>query len=538
VADLVERRLKRLMTLRVVIITTLLLIAAYVEAVSEQVLGLNPLYFLIGTTYALTLVHAVVLRLLGPRPSLVHAQVIGDLLVITGLVYVTGGTRTGFMLLYPIAVLSGSVVLPRGRGLLLAAMATLLYAELLWLVRSQLIPPQGMGDALTLPVKALVFSVFVTALACGTISVTGSYLAQSLQTAGEEAADLRELNDVILNSIQSGLITANREGRLLFLNAFGESILGVRDTEVRGRTLREFFGTPLLEAAALEARAALPSLARLEVAYTTAAGEGLELGLSVSRLATAEPRKGYLVVFQNLTPFKQLEREVRIKEKLAAVGEMAAQLAHEIRNPLGSISGSAQVLMKEPNMSSEQENLLAIITRESKRLSDTLNQFLFQARSPGPPAEPVDLQPLIQEAITLLRNGPEVGPHHEVRFKVDTGPLVCLADRDQIAQVFWNLARNGLEAMPEGGVLHIRLSRTGNDVILSVRDEGRGIGREEQKRIFEPFHSSGRWGTGLGLAIVYRIVREHRGDIAVRSVPSKGTEFEVRLPLLAVAVQA
>jgi two-component system, NtrC family, sensor histidine kinase PilS len=220
------------------------------------------------------------------------------------------------------------------------------------------------------------------------------------------------------------------------------------------------------------------------------------------------------------------------------VGEMAAQLAHEIRNPLGSISGSAQVLMKEPNMSAEQENLLAIITRESKRLSDTLNQFLFQARTPRLPAEPVDLQPVIQEAVTLLRNGPEVGPGHELRFRAEAGPMVCLADRDQIAQVFWNLARNGLEAMPEGGVLHISLGRTGQDLVLSVRDEGRGIGREEQKRIFEPFHSGGKWGTGLGLAIVYRIVREHRGDIAVRSVPARGTEFEVRLPLVSVPVHA
>jgi two-component system, NtrC family, sensor histidine kinase PilS len=535
---LLERRLRRLMMLRVVIVTTLLLIAAYVEAVSEQVLNVNPLYFLIAATYVLTGIHAVLLRLLGARPALAYAQVIGDLLVVTGLVYTTGGARTGFMLLYPISVLSGSVVLPRGRGVALAGLAALLYATVIWLVRFGTIPPQGMGDALVLPTKALFFSVFVTAVACGTTAVTSSYLAHSLQTAGEEAADLRKLNEMILNSIQSGLITADTEGRLLYLNAFGEAILGISNAEVRGRYLSEVFASPLLEAAALQARAAYASLARLELAYRSRTAGELELGLSVSWLATVERRRGYLVVFQNLTPFKQLEREVRLKEKLAAVGEMAAQLAHEIRNPLGSISGSAQVLMKEPNMSAEQENLLAIITRESKRLSDTLNQFLFQARTPRLPAEPVDLQPVIQEAVTLLRNGPEVGPGHELRFRAEAGPMVCLADRDQIAQVFWNLARNGLEAMPEGGVLHISLGRTGQDLVLSVRDEGRGIGREEQKRIFEPFHSGGKWGTGLGLAIVYRIVREHRGDIAVRSVPARGTEFEVRLPLVSVPVPA
>jgi two-component system, NtrC family, sensor histidine kinase PilS len=536
--SLLDRRLRRLMMLRVVIVTTLLLIAAYVEAVSEQVLNVNPLYFLIAATYGLTLLHAVLLRLLGARPALAYGQVIGDLLVVTGLVYATGEARTGFMLLYPISVLSGSVVLPRSRGLALAGLATLLYASLLWMVRMEVIHPQGMSDTLKLSTKALFFSVFVTGVACGTTALTSSYLAHSLQTAGEEAADLRKLNEMILNSIQSGLITASTEGHLLYLNAFGESILGISNTEVRGRFLSDVFGSAFLEAAALQARAVYASLARFELAYRNPAGTELELGLSVSWLATAKPRSGYLVVFQNLTPFKQLEREVRIKEKLAAVGEMAAQLAHEIRNPLGSISGSAQVLMKEPNISSEQEKLLAIITRESKRLSDTLNQFLFQVRTPRRPAEPVDLRPVIQEAVTLLRNGPEVGQAHQLHFSAEPGPLVCLADRDQMAQVFWNLARNGLEAMPDGGVLHIRLGRTGPDLVLSVRDEGRGIGREEQKRLFEPFHSGGRWGTGLGLAIVYQIVRDHRGDIAVRSVPSQGTEFEVRLPLVSVPVPA
>jgi two-component system sensor histidine kinase PilS (NtrC family) len=259
--------------------------------------------------------------------------------------------------------------------------------------------------------------------------------------------------------------------------------------------------------------------------------------VSVSPLATGESRRGgFLLVFQDLTDIKRLEGEVRIKEKLAAVGEMAAHLAHEIRNPLGSISGSAQILLAEPNISEDQGRLLEIITRESKRLSDALNQFLFQAR-PGPRLPgPVDIAPVIEEAVTLLRNGPEVGPSHRVEFDAQVGPHLCVADRDQIAQVFWNLARNGLEAMPGGGVLRVRLRRTDDEVVLSLRDEGRGMASEEQRLMFEPFHSKSPMGTGLGLAIVYRIVREHRGDITVRSVPARGTEVEVRLPLVAVPV--
>lgn len=539
-----DLRLKRLMLLRVVIVTTLLLIAVYVETVSETLLRVNPLYFLIAATYGLTLVHALCLRFVNTGETLVLSQVIGDLVVITGLVYVTGGTRAGFILLYPISVLSGSVLLFRRRGLVLAGLATVFYGMLLWAVRAGLVPPQGLSDVPFLPAKHLIYSIFVTGVACATVATIGAYLADSLRSAGArleeaavEVADLRELNKVIVDSIHSGLVIADAAGQALYVNGVGEEILGLRATHVRGRSLRQVFSSWLLDAPALHARAADRGLARLDVPYLRPDGTQLALGVSVSPLATGVPADGgFLLVFQDLTEVKQLEEEVRTKEKLAAVGEMAAHLAHEIRNPLGSISGSAQVLLAEPNISEDQGRLLEIITRESKRLSDALDQFLFQARPAPRLPGPVDIAPVIEEAVTLLRNGPEVGPSHRVEFGAQAGPHLCMADRDQIAQVFWNLARNGLEAMPGGGVLRVRLRRTDDEVILSVCDEGRGMRTEEQHLIFEPFHSRSPMGTGLGLAIVYRIVRDHRGDIAVRSVPSRGTEVEVRLPLVALPV--
>jgi two-component system sensor histidine kinase PilS (NtrC family) len=542
-----EPRLKRLMLFRVVMITTLLLIAIYVEAVSETLRPVNPLYYLIAATYALTIIYVLALRFVPHPEAQVYVQVVVDLLIITGLVYLTGGTgnRTGFMLLYPISVLSGSILLYRGKGLLLAALATVFYAGVLLAVRSGAIPSQGLADVPFMLEKHLLYSVFVTGVACATVALIGAYLSESLRDVGaqlevaaEQVADLQELNKVIVDSIHSGLITADSGGHILYVNNFGESILGARTADVRGRALREVLGSPLLEPSALQARARYEGLARFEVVYRRPDDTSLDLGLSISALATAEPGGGYLLVFQNLTEIKRLEREVRIKEKLAAVGEMAAQLAHEIRNPLGSISGSAQVLMGEPNMSEEQEQLLAIITRESKRLSETLNHFLYQARPALPPSGPVDIGRAVEEAVTLLRNGPEVRAGHSVEFEADEGPHVCLADPDQIKQVFWNLARNGLEAMPSGGVLQIRLSCRGNDLVLAVRDQGRGMAHDEQQRVFEPFRSDTPMGTGLGLAIVYRIVREHRGDITVRSAPARGTEVVVRLPRVPITVPA
>jgi two-component system sensor histidine kinase PilS (NtrC family) len=506
-----------------------------VEAVSEQLLPINPLYFLIVATYGLTLLYALGLRFLRVRRPLIHAQFIGDLLIITGLVYFTGATKSGFLLLYPLSVLSGSVLLYRRQGLALAGLASGFYAALLWGVRSGLLPPQGLGETLYMSEKALMYSVLVTGVACVTVAMIGSYLSESLRSAGVEMADLRELNQVILASIQSGLLMADSSGNVLYVNRVGEGILGRLASQLRGQPVDAVFGSLLLGAPALEARSQDRRLSRMNLPYTRPDGSIAELGLSVASLAVSEPRsRGYLLVFQDLTEIRVLEREVRLKEKLAAVGEMAAQLAHEIRNPLGSISGSAQVLMAEPNMSPEQEHLLGIITKESKRLSQALNQFLFQARPARRPAGPVDIRPLISEAVTLLRNGPEVRPAHRVEFQADHGPHLCLADPDGITQVFWNLARNGLEAMPEGGLLSVRLGRTGNEIVLGVRDEGRGMDRGDTDALFEPFHGGSPMGTGLGLAIVYAIVREHKGDITIRSVPYRGTNVEVRLPLLPV----
>jgi two-component system sensor histidine kinase PilS (NtrC family) len=545
-ADL-EARLKRLMMFRVVMVTTLLFIATYVESVSETLYAVNPLYFVIGATYALTVVQLIALRLVPSRLALAHAQLLGDLLIVTALVYGTGGVRTGFLLLYPLAVLSATMLVPRRGALALAGVATALYGGLLAAVREGLLPTtEGLAGLQQQPPSALLYAVFVLGVACATVALLGSYLAESVQHAGAklreatlEVADLRGLNQVIVDSIQSGLMTTDADGRILYVNRFGEAILGRPPEMLRGALVGEVLGSPLLRPAELQTRAASRALARLEVSYRHPSGRALEIGVSVTPLATQEPvRRGCLVVFQDLTEIRRLEEEVRTKEKLAAVGEMAAQLAHEIRNPLGSIRGSAQVLSAEPAFGEEQGRLLAIISRESKRLSDTLNRFLYQARSPVSPRHPVDLLPVVESAVTLLRNGNEVAADHVVTFAADEGPHVCLADPDQITQVFWNLARNGLEAMPGGGRLDITLRRVERELVLTVRDEGRGMARDEQRRLFEPLAAPGRAGAGLGLAIVFQIVRQHGGDISVLSAAGQGTQFDVRLPLVSVRVPA
>jgi len=537
--SLTEQRLKSLMLYRVVMGTTLLLVAVSVETVSETLPRVNPLYFLIVATYVLTLGYVGLLRAWRSLAPQVWLQSVGDLALVTGLVYVTGGAsgRASFMLLYPLAVMAGAVLVGRRAGLTLAGLAALMHGAMLLAVRSGLISPQGLVEVLDLPARQVVYSIFVTGVACASVATVGGYMAESLRAAGRqladaagEMADLKELHTRIVDSINSGLCTADDQGRILSVNAVGAAILGRQPTALRGTSLRAAFGSVLLEPAALFARAADRRLARIELPYAVPGGPPRQLGIAVSRLSTREGEpQGFLLVFQDLTDVKHLEREVRAKEKLAAVGEMAAHLAHEIRNPLGAISGSAQVLMAESGLSEEQARLLSIITRESHRLSGVLNQFLVQARPGVESRGPVDLRPVLEEAVTLLRNATELRPGHRIEFGADAGPHVCLADPNQISQVFWNLARNALEAMPEGGLLRVGLERAGDELRLRLSDEGRGLSAQERS-LWQPYVSGSPMGTGLGLAIVYNIVRDHGGDISLRSQPGRGTDVEVRLP--------
>ncbi len=528
------------MGFRVVMITTLLVIAVYFEAVSDALPSQRVLYGIILGTYFLTGLYALALRLLPFPTPLVFLQVLGDLAIVTGLVYAVGDSRGGFLLLYPLAVLAGSVLLTRRASLLLALLAVVMYASLMLAVRTGALPAQGLEDVPSAPVRGLGYSVFITGVACGTVALVGSYLSLSLKTTGErleraaeEVEDLQELNRLIVDNIQSGLAMLDQAGRVMHLNGFGASILGRSAESVRGQEASELFGSSELAAPALRARLAERLRLRTEIAYQHPGGRQMVIGMSFSPLLPVKRRApaGVLIAFQDLTEVKSLERAVRIKEKLAAVGEMAAYLAHEIRNPLGSISGSAQMLLADAEVSADQKRLLSIIRRESRRLSDSLNQFLLQSRPSATPGGPVDLRPVVERAVTLLQNDPEIRVRHRVEFSCAEDDLVCIADPNAVTQVFWNLARNGLEAMPKGGTLKVELARGSRDAVLRIRDEGCGMAEEDVGRVFEPFQSRSPMGTGLGLAIVYRIVREHGGDIVLRSAPGEGTEVEVRFPL-------
>jgi two-component system sensor histidine kinase PilS (NtrC family) len=255
----------------------------------------------------------------------------------------------------------------------------------------------------------------------------------------------------------------------------------------------------------------------------------------VTTLSLPDGRSGYLFTFQDVTDVRRLERGARMQQRLAAVGEMAAGIAHEIRNPLASMSGSIQVLRQELPLTEEQAQLMDIVLRESERLNDTIKSFLAYARPQQVTLTRLDIRRVVQDTATLLRNSAEVREEHVVAVDLPLQPVWFDADENQVRQILWNLATNGVRAMPAGGrlLMSAKVQQEGGaeELTITIGDEGRGIPPSELDQLFQPFRSSFDKGTGLGLAIVHRIVTDYNGSIQVSSTVGSGTTVRVRLPM-------
>ncbi|MDP7691701.1 MAG: ATP-binding protein, partial [Vicinamibacterales bacterium] len=368
------------------------------------------------------------------------------------------------------------------------------------------------------------------------VAVFSGYLAERLRTAdaslaraSTEIADLQAFNQHVIESLTSGLATTDQHGHVLTFNGAATHITGLAGEEAFGRRAFELLQLPPAFERALEGT--VKGSRRADLRFTRPGGRQIELGLSAAPLITPDGRAGFLFLFQDVTETRRLQRKAAAQERLAAVGEMAAGIAHEIRNPLASMSGSIQILRQELPLSAEQAQLMDIVLRESGRLNDTIKSFLAYARPQQISSRRFDLSRAVNDTALLLRHGPEFGEGHQIQVHVPEVPVWVEADEDQIRQVVWNLATNGLRAMPGGGILALEVQVGAEDAMtLSVRDEGVGMPPDELDSMLQPFHGTFAQGTGLGLAIVHRIVSDHGGEMQVTSVPDAGTTVRVRLP--------
>jgi two-component system sensor histidine kinase PilS (NtrC family) len=511
---------------RLVIVMVLLFVAGYlgaIEAFGPE--SSRSIFALISVAFGLNLVYAVLLGLASSRLQ-AWVQMVGDLAVVTGFVYLTGSDRTGFVILYPVVVLCGSVLV--GRGFTLAWLATLMYGGLLYFVREGRIPPEGLSDFAFGPARTVINSIILMALSSLMVAVLGRGVTRSLQRAGtslDEAAgrvaSLQELNRLIVENITSGLLLTDAHDRVAFVNDIGKQILGVVGERARGRRPADLLGTDRVNPSTSPRQPAAGGETRFEVDLADQGGDVRTLGVSIVDLGQVATR-GRLFVFRDLTEIRRLEEQARLNEKLAAVGGVAAQMAHEIRNPLGAISAASKLLSEGTLENPQDRDLLRIIVSETTRLGHTVNSFLRDLGSSVGENLSCDAAQCIADATRLLELSPERSPSHLIDFDYQGGPVEVKIAAQELSQVFWNLARNGLEAMPHGGRLSIRLSSTEETARLEIEDEGEGFDQERLRTLFEPLKTTKTMGTGLGLAIAHRIVRQRGGDFSIRSVRGKG----------------
>lgn len=529
--------LRALVGLRVVIISTLIISALLIQLTFSIELPLKPIYHLAALAYGLSLLALFALHHLPPEAN-AAAQILCDIVIITGLVYISGGPDSGFTFLYLGAVSSGAILLGRYGGLVAAGLAAVFYAVLVDLMYFGVIPVLDPGDfpARVWTVPGLVANVtlnIVAFLATGLLVAAASeQLRQTradLDRRKEEMEKLQALHASVLNSMSSGVLTTDLKGVVTYSNPSASELLRVPQGGLTGRNVLSLgLLDPDVWPRILKAE---NELLRFE-GNRTVLGPEYYFGVSVTALRDGHGKtSGRILIFQNLTAMKKLESEVRLNEKMAAVGELAAAIAHEIRNPLASISGSVQVLKGSAPAGSANHRLMEIVVRESKRLSEILEDFLKYTKPRERAAEAVDAPSALRDVMTLLRHSDELSGKHKLEVRVEPEALVIQADAGQIRQVFWNLARNAIAAMPEGGTLKVESRVDGDIWTVVISDTGKGMTPEERDRLFTPFAHSFPGGTGLGLAIVHRIVTEHGGGIRVETAPEKGTAISLTFPI-------
>ena len=545
-----RRKLLWLIGGRAAVITLLLGSAILIQIKSPGSLPVDPFFFIIGVTYALTVAYSLALKFVERHRWLIDLQLACDAVIVSALVHVTGGVTSIFASLYALPIIAASVIQSWRGGVMVAVLSSVIYSGIAgaqYFANPMFpLPP----DIQLPPGRVALFTVGLNVFGFVAVASLSGYLAEGLRRAdaklaqaSNELADLQAFSQHVIDSLTSGLTTTDMTGLVMTFNRAAETITGLKAPEVIGRDVEEVLQFPpdlkgLFEQVenASGAPAGRRRLPRMEIGFRRGDGRQIELGLSGAPLMTPRGETGFILTFQDVTETRKQEREARVQQRLAAVGEMAAGIAHEIRNPLASMSGSLQILRQEMPLTDEQGQLMDIVLRESERLNDTIRSFLAYARPQRQAMTRFDLCQVITDTARLLENSPELHETHSILVNVPKESVSFQADEGQIRQIVWNLATNGLRAMPSGGRLTLSVSSDsgGSHVAIAVSDEGVGIAPEELDGIFQPFRGAFSRGTGLGLSIVHRIVSDYGGEIGVTSTKGKGTTVRVQFPVAAM----
>ena len=516
-----------LVKVRIIILTFLLGIELAIARLTASPLNIRLFVNAILLWYTISLFYLLLISFWKEFRVQALLQVLTDLTLVTLLVYITGGADSSLNFLYPLVIIVACILLPRAWAYLTAALAFILYGTVLELTCFAVVPSYSTTHPEPPALQAIIlvnlFAYLAVAYLAGLLAAKLRQVDVELKDTSGALENLQALHENIIQSISGGLITTGLDGHIQLANRAAQQLLGKSEAELLDRPVHELFLDPLPGVSS--------DIAHGEVRFVAAKSFRKTFRVLVSALTVAERGTlGYVYTFDDLTEIRRLEREVRMQDRLAAVGRLAAAIAHEIRNPLTSIAGSVSMLSGAPQLNEEHKQLLQIVTRESERLNGIITDFLAYSRGKQYRFSPTDLLPLLDDTLTLLENrlAAECSPIRIERH-YGTGSALVLADGDKLKQVFWNFCENALRAMKSEGTLRVSLEPAGGDWQINFADTGPGMSPQMVEKIFEPFQSQFEGGTGLGLAIVYQIVQAHEGKVWARSMPGQGSVFVVRL---------
>ncbi len=513
---------------RVIAITFLLGIELALTRFTPSNLSKGLFVSVIVAWYTVAVFHMVLPRIWNDTQLQARIQVLTDLAFSAALIYVTGGVDTYFNFLFPIVIIVATILLPRSWGYFVAAMSFICFGAIIDLTYFEVIPSYSISRPDPKTLQAIILVNLGAYLA---VAYLASVLAAKLRQAGKqlreqsgELEQLQALHENIVKCISGGLVTTDLEGKITFVNPSAERLLERTEKQLLGSEVEKLLADRVPEIG--------PNGVRFEAHTVTPSGNRKTIGLTLSPLTTAsQGAVGYVYSFNDLTDIRRLEREIRVRDRMAAVGRLSAGIAHEIRNPLSSIAGSAKMLHDSAALDDDERKLMDIIKRESERLNRIITDFLSYSREKDYKFGYTDLLPLLEDTLTLLQNRPEANGQAssvEIVRQFDVTEACVMADSDRLKQVFWNICDNAVRSLAGGGgTITVRLTGDADRWLVSIADTGVGIEPHKLEKVFEPFHSGFLGGTGLGLALVYQIVQAHSGKITVQSSVGKGTTFAI-----------
>lgn len=552
-------RVKAIMVLRIVFLTGFLLLVIAFERSSTQETPIVPLSAVLCAAYFLALSSALFLRIKLNLLSVAWFQVLGDLCVVGGIIFTTGGVESPLSFLFLFVIISSSVTLPRAASYLTASGASIIYGLLVDLEYFNIIKPiyffpkstiSYQGPYLFYTIALNIASYFSVAYLSSILNNRLRLIKDELRSKNIDFKKLQQFHRNVVQNMVNGLMTTDLEGRVTSVNIACETITGVSLSECIGKPCYELL--PMEELARLFTYKdnSLPMPYQMEGECARKDGETILISLKISHLLSPEsdPTKnlqqqveGYICVFEDRTEVHNMEEKMKRSEQLAAVGKFSAGLAHEIRNPLASLSGSIQVLQSTLQADKEQQQLMEIVLKETERVNDIVSDFLSFAQPRKSKSTVIDLTQLLQDIIILMKNSNEYDPSINIQLSAPPDHIIIQSEEAQIKQMIWNLCINGVQAMHKSGNLTLTLKKvhgyqhknfetSRRGVLVTIEDQGRGIDPSDLDKIFDPFFTTREEGVGLGLPTVKQIVERFAGHLGIESELGRGTRFDVFLP--------